>query len=143
MQVTSLLLACALNMEPDMVRALLSVHEKKFKKSGLSKQQNNQWKIFVDKDFYDTLCSITTVKWSYPQLLHELQYIMEHDTQKYQITHWTEDMIMCRDRKCQCKGCFYENFFTPHDPRFAIYDQSIPKCVLKDVVIEAIRRGVQ
>lgn len=55
------------------------------------------------------------------------------------IYYWTHDMLMCKERQGNCKGCFYENFFSKYDAKFSKKDQSIEKCNLKSIVKEALR----
>ena len=63
------------------------------------------------------------------------------ETLGFVLDEFTEDMNMCYNRQCKCKGCFFENFFTKYDRNFAWYDQSLPECRIKDLVREAIRLG--
>jgi len=42
---------------------------------------------------------------------------------------WTPSAIMCYERHCVCKGCYYEEFF-----------KSSVKCQMKAAVIELVRK---
>ena len=60
----------------------------------------------------------------------------------HRINHWTTDMLMCKERGCNCEGCFYENFFTPYDSRFGLTHQSPKTCNIKGYVKYAVDTGI-
>ena len=52
---------------------------------------------------------------------------------------WTKITLDCYKRGCNCKGCFYENFFSKSKYGAGIYNQ---KCQAKATVLELIKNKI-
>ena len=107
--------------------------------------RSNQVYYDPSKEFFEMFKTVLNEKYktkktdmTYDEFLKKLSYC--GDVQLY-IKGFTQDMNMCYNRKCQCKGCFFEKFFTPYDIKYPTIDQSLLRCRYKQLVREAIRRG--
>ena len=52
------------------------------------------------------------------------------------IRRWTETAVECYKRGCNCRGCFYENFFSK--PKYG-ENEPKQKCQMKATVLELVR----
>lgn len=60
-----------------------------------------------------------------------------NDMGKYPvITKWSESAVECYKRGCNCKGCFYEDFFSK--PKYSENEQK-QKCQMKATVLELVK----
>ena len=78
--------------------------------------RSNQVYYDPSKEFFEMFKTVLNEKYktkktdmTYDEFLKKLSYCGA--VQLY-IKGFTQDMNMCYNRKCQCKGCFFEKFFT-------------------------------